>query len=301
MLLAPAEETGWQWLLINGNGLWRGVLWQCIYSNRCMFCFIGVFFVANVNLNPTVPGSPVYRGPIHCLRTILQKEGIAGIYRGNVAMLLRDVPGYCAYFIPYAMFCDWITPDGSISPNPFSIWVAGGVAGKHLYFLTALAKQEQEGEGSQGRLRGWLKGHRILLKTSRGHGTERPSFPRAGLPGTTAALYDLTNFMEVVLSDLHWAHCQWRGEQTVPASPWIPQGSLPVTLPGIDVNFWVHSPEGSIVKKLSNTSAFFQEPFPGQYVLQWMLWKVDFRQMEFIQTSTKGSLTARCRATRTRA
>ncbi|KFO58292.1 Solute carrier family 25 member 48, partial [Corvus brachyrhynchos] len=76
-----------------------------------------------------VPGSPVYRGPIHCFRTILQKEGIAGVYRGNVAMLLRDVPGYYAYFIPYAMFCDWITPDGSISPNPSSIWVAGGVAG----------------------------------------------------------------------------------------------------------------------------------------------------------------------------
>ncbi|XP_038006456.1 solute carrier family 25 member 48 isoform X1 [Motacilla alba alba] len=84
---------------------------------------------ANVKLNSTVPGSPVYRGPIHCLRTILQKEGIPGIYRGNVAMLLRDVPGYCAYFIPYAMFCDWITPHGSISPHPFSIWVAGGVAG----------------------------------------------------------------------------------------------------------------------------------------------------------------------------
>ncbi|NWT58840.1 S2548 protein, partial [Erythrocercus mccallii] len=84
---------------------------------------------ANVKVNSTVPGSPVYRGPIHCLRTILQKEGITGVYRGNVAMLLRDVPGYCAYFIPYAMFCDWITPAGSISPNPFSIWVAGGVAG----------------------------------------------------------------------------------------------------------------------------------------------------------------------------
>ncbi|XP_041870673.1 solute carrier family 25 member 48 isoform X2 [Corvus kubaryi] len=83
----------------------------------------------SVKLKSTVPGSPVYRGPIHCFRTILQKEGIAGVYRGNVAMLLRDVPGYYAYFIPYAMFCDWITPDGSISPNPSSIWVAGGVAG----------------------------------------------------------------------------------------------------------------------------------------------------------------------------
>ncbi|NXS18460.1 S2548 protein, partial [Mystacornis crossleyi] len=83
----------------------------------------------SIKLKSTVPGSPVYRGPIHCFRTILQKEGIAGVYRGNVAMLLRDVPGYYAYFIPYAMFCDWITPDGSISPNPSSIWVAGGVAG----------------------------------------------------------------------------------------------------------------------------------------------------------------------------
>ncbi|XP_056358512.1 solute carrier family 25 member 48 isoform X2 [Oenanthe melanoleuca] len=82
-----------------------------------------------VQLNSTAPGSPVYRGPIHCLRTILEKEGIAGIYRGNVAMLLRDIPGYCAYFIPYAMFCDWITPDGSLSPNAFTIWMAGGVAG----------------------------------------------------------------------------------------------------------------------------------------------------------------------------
>ncbi|XP_025974051.1 solute carrier family 25 member 48 isoform X3 [Dromaius novaehollandiae] len=84
---------------------------------------------ANVRLKPTVPGFPVYRGPIHCFRTVLQKEGIAGIYRGAGAMLLRDVPGYCLYFIPYAFFCGWITPDGCISPNPSSVWLAGGVAG----------------------------------------------------------------------------------------------------------------------------------------------------------------------------
>ncbi|XP_062443754.1 solute carrier family 25 member 48 isoform X4 [Rhea pennata] len=84
---------------------------------------------ANVKLKPMVPGFPVYRGPIHCFRTVLQKEGIAGLYRGAGAMLLRDVPGYCLYFIPYAFFCGWITPDGSISPNPSSVWLAGGVAG----------------------------------------------------------------------------------------------------------------------------------------------------------------------------
>ncbi|XP_030360705.1 solute carrier family 25 member 48 isoform X2 [Strigops habroptila] len=87
------------------------------------------YIQANMKVNPTVPGFPVYQGPIHCFRTVLQKEGIAGIYRGAGAMLLRDVPGYCLYFIPYTLFCGWITPDGCISPNPSSIWLAGGVAG----------------------------------------------------------------------------------------------------------------------------------------------------------------------------
>ncbi|XP_066833150.1 solute carrier family 25 member 48 isoform X1 [Anser cygnoides] len=87
------------------------------------------YITANNKLKPTVPGSPMYRGPIHCFRTVLQKEGIAGIYRGVGAMLLRDVPGYCLYFIPYTFFCGWITPDGCISPNPSSVWLAGGVAG----------------------------------------------------------------------------------------------------------------------------------------------------------------------------
>ncbi|KAM6408878.1 solute carrier family 25 member 48 isoform 2-T2 [Rhynochetos jubatus] len=87
------------------------------------------YIKANIKLKPTVPDSPAYRGPIHCFRTVLQKEGIAGIYRGAGAMLLRDVPGYCFYFIPYTFFCGWIAPDGSISPNPSSIWLAGGIAG----------------------------------------------------------------------------------------------------------------------------------------------------------------------------
>ncbi|KFV78883.1 Solute carrier family 25 member 48, partial [Struthio camelus australis] len=93
--------------------------------------FAGMLQLAatNIKLKPPVPGFPVYRGPIHCFRTVLQKDGIAGIYRGAGATLLRDVPGYCLYFIPYAFFCGWITPDGCLSPNPSSVWLAGGVAG----------------------------------------------------------------------------------------------------------------------------------------------------------------------------
>lgn len=133
-------------------------------------------FAANVKLKPTVPGFPVYQGPIHCFRTVLQKEGITGIYRGMGAMLLRDVPGYCLYFIPYTFFCGWITPDGSISPNPASIWLAGGVAGKCL--LSHNMGQNRTGESwgwDPGLAWGCLSGGDMRLMTF---------FPPQGHSGT---------------------------------------------------------------------------------------------------------------------
>lgn len=72
---------------------------------------------------------PAYKGPVHCITTILRTEGLAGLYRGLNAMLLRDIPGYCLYFIPYVFLNEWITPEGSSGPNPYSVWLAGGVAG----------------------------------------------------------------------------------------------------------------------------------------------------------------------------
>ncbi|XP_060096415.1 solute carrier family 25 member 48 [Heteronotia binoei] len=70
-----------------------------------------------------------YRGPVHCVAAILRQDGLAGLYRGSSAMILRDIPGYCLYFIPYTFLCGWITPDGCLSPSPFSVWIAGGIAG----------------------------------------------------------------------------------------------------------------------------------------------------------------------------
>ncbi|XP_019390662.1 PREDICTED: solute carrier family 25 member 48 isoform X2 [Crocodylus porosus] len=90
------------------------------------------FIQANINLKPQAAGFPVqtaYRGPVHCISSILRKEGLAGIYRGAGAMVLRDVPGYCLYFIPYTFLCEWFTSDGCRSPSPSSVWIAGGIAG----------------------------------------------------------------------------------------------------------------------------------------------------------------------------
>ncbi|XP_035869505.1 solute carrier family 25 member 48 isoform X4 [Phyllostomus discolor] len=72
---------------------------------------------------------PAYQGPVHCIATIVRTEGLAGLYRGASAMLLRDVPGYCLYFIPYVFVSDWITPEACSDPSPYTVWLAGGTAG----------------------------------------------------------------------------------------------------------------------------------------------------------------------------
>ncbi|XP_042527262.1 solute carrier family 25 member 48 isoform X4 [Dipodomys spectabilis] len=87
---------------------------------------------ANLGLKPRTlafGAPPVYQGPVHCLSTIVRTEGLAGLYRGASAMLLRDIPGYCLYFIPYVFLSEWITPEAHAGPSPCAVWLAGGVAG----------------------------------------------------------------------------------------------------------------------------------------------------------------------------
>ncbi|XP_051927508.1 solute carrier family 25 member 48 isoform X1 [Hippocampus zosterae] len=74
-------------------------------------------------------GGCAYRGPLHCIGSVVRREGIQGLYRGGGAMLLRDIPGYALYFVPYAVFCDLLKPDGATVPHPCAIWLAGGLAG----------------------------------------------------------------------------------------------------------------------------------------------------------------------------
>ncbi|XP_073077757.1 solute carrier family 25 member 48 isoform X3 [Manis javanica] len=87
---------------------------------------------ANLSLKPRVAAhgeQPAYQGPVHCIATIVRTDGLVGLYRGTSAMLLRDVPGYCLYFIPYVFLSEWITPEACASPSPCAAWLAGGMAG----------------------------------------------------------------------------------------------------------------------------------------------------------------------------
>nr|XP_005999816.1 PREDICTED: solute carrier family 25 member 48 isoform X2 [Latimeria chalumnae] len=91
---------------------------------------------ANLNLVGGVAGRAVdlpnqraFRGPIQCIIGILRQNGLLGMYRGARAMILRDIPGYCLYFVPYTQLCRWFTKEGHSAPSPFAVWLAGGMAG----------------------------------------------------------------------------------------------------------------------------------------------------------------------------
>nr|XP_004571006.1 solute carrier family 25 member 45 isoform X1 [Maylandia zebra] len=69
-----------------------------------------------------------YRGPVHCVAVIVREEGLRGLYRGGLALTLRDVPCYGLYFLPYEVTRKVLTQDGK-EPGTFVILVAGGFAG----------------------------------------------------------------------------------------------------------------------------------------------------------------------------
>ncbi|XP_036915380.1 solute carrier family 25 member 48 isoform X1 [Sturnira hondurensis] len=90
------------------------------------------FRKTNLSLKPRAVAlgeRPAYQGPVHCIATIVRTEGLVGLYRGASAMLLRDIPGYCLYFTPYVFVSDWITPEACSDPSPYTVWLAGGIAG----------------------------------------------------------------------------------------------------------------------------------------------------------------------------
>ncbi|XP_021446927.1 solute carrier family 25 member 45 isoform X1 [Oncorhynchus mykiss] len=73
-------------------------------------------------------GGDGYRGPIHCVTVILREEGPRGLFRGGLALTLRDVPCYGIYFLPYEITCRFLTEEGK-RPGTFAVLMAGGVAG----------------------------------------------------------------------------------------------------------------------------------------------------------------------------
>ncbi|CAG9816421.1 unnamed protein product [Phaedon cochleariae] len=71
----------------------------------------------------------VYDGPVDCVKKLYKQGGIASIYRGAGATLLRDVPASGMYFLTYEVIKDVITKGGAESPSILGTILAGGSAG----------------------------------------------------------------------------------------------------------------------------------------------------------------------------
>lgn len=63
---------------------------------------------------------PKYRGPVHCLLSIIKEDGVAGLYRGALPLMLRDGPSYALYFLTYSTACEYLTDSGKTRPSESS-------------------------------------------------------------------------------------------------------------------------------------------------------------------------------------
>ncbi|XP_061668065.1 solute carrier family 25 member 47-A isoform X1 [Syngnathoides biaculeatus] len=79
---------------------------------------------------------PKYRGPFHCLLSILKEEGLRGLYRGATPLALRDGPGFAIYFLTYNTVCEWLTESGKAKPAWSAVMLAGGFAGMMSWTLS---------------------------------------------------------------------------------------------------------------------------------------------------------------------
>ncbi|XP_006793116.1 solute carrier family 25 member 47-A [Neolamprologus brichardi] len=73
--------------------------------------------------------TPKYHGPVHCLLTIVKQEGLLGLYRGALPIMLRDGPSYATYFLTYATICEWFAGGNKKKLDWYVVMLAGGIAG----------------------------------------------------------------------------------------------------------------------------------------------------------------------------
>lgn len=71
----------------------------------------------------------VYDGPVDCAKKLYKQGGLASIYRGSGATLLRDVPASGLYFLTYEVLKNYMSDNGKKEVSILGTIFAGGSAG----------------------------------------------------------------------------------------------------------------------------------------------------------------------------
>ncbi|KAH8287847.1 hypothetical protein KR018_002286, partial [Drosophila ironensis] len=77
-----------------------------------------------LQLSQQIDSGIKFTGPLHCLKHIFMTEGIRGTFKGLVATILRDMPGFASYFVTYEYLMR-----KKADPGTLYTLVTGGVAG----------------------------------------------------------------------------------------------------------------------------------------------------------------------------
>lgn len=98
-------------------------------SARC-FTLTANSFRSTTQLLGQPAGKQLCKGSIDCVTRIYKEMGVRGFYgSGGLAMVIRDVPGYVFYFLPYAFLCKLFSREGESTAGPLGLMMAGGLAG----------------------------------------------------------------------------------------------------------------------------------------------------------------------------
>ncbi|XP_017042880.2 mitochondrial basic amino acids transporter isoform X2 [Drosophila ficusphila] len=77
-----------------------------------------------LQLSTQIDSGIKFTGPIHCLKHILKTEGIRATFKGLTATILRDIPGFAAYFVSFEYLMRQVE-----TPSVLYTLTAGGCAG----------------------------------------------------------------------------------------------------------------------------------------------------------------------------
>ena len=105
-------------------------------SRLCKICFYSLFFFAFQATCINAHQWKYFKGPVECIRTIYENNGLVGCYRGFHIQAIRDLPASIAYFSIYessrSLLIHYNLTD---SRELFASFMAGGTAGVLSWLL----------------------------------------------------------------------------------------------------------------------------------------------------------------------
>ncbi|XP_010794459.1 solute carrier family 25 member 45 isoform X3 [Notothenia coriiceps] len=184
-----------------------------VLAAGCFSGFVQVFVCAPIDLvKVRLQGQTTtarYRGPVHCVATILKEEGPRGLFRGGMALAMRDIPCYGLYFLPYEVTRKALTESGK-EPGGCQRYICNTDGGRRggrgdLGLRHAHGRGQSPAPDVGGRRAGVQRGpplHESELQRGGSEGLLQRPYPEQpeGLPRQRCHLPHLREFHETFLS-----------------------------------------------------------------------------------------------------